>query len=378
MRLGLDLRCLIEPAGSGVATYTRQVLKAVSQSPRARDITWVGFTSGWGAQITPSLPMQMTLRHLRVPNRLLNASLTVLDRPHLRSLMGDVTAVWQPNPLFFPTTNVPQVVTIHDLSFVRYPSFFAWRTRLWYLRWVKAWLARAPQSAHVVCVSEATADDLLSIYPQWRGRSSVVPPPPPSAAENPRTTIDLTETYGIRRPYVLSVATLESRKNIEGVIAGFASFAKQYPDFALVLVGQWGNGRRTIERRLQQLYGSARIHRLGYVDDNIRRALYQQAFCLVYPSFYEGYGYPPLEAMAYGVPVIASAASSLPEILGGAVAFVDPDHAGVEVAVALAALAESGALYEEYRRRSRDRLAALTKSFSIEPLIDVWQRFASA
>ena len=377
MRVGVDLRCLTEPAGSGVATYTRAVLSALAESPYAQSVAWQGFTTGWPMSSALNLPLAMPVKQWPWPNRLTNMMVAFLSWPSATRLVGAVDCVWQPNPLFFPASSIPQVVTIHDLSFLHYPQFFALRTRLWYLRWVRYWLEHPPRLAHLVCVSQATAEDVIERYPHWRSRMTIVAPPPP--ADQPlRSDPESFNRLGIAGPYVLCVGTLELRKNIEGVAAGFSQFARRHPAYELVFVGQWGRGERFLRRVLAHASNVSRIHVLGYVSTMQREALYQRAFAVVYPSFYEGYGYPPLEAMAYGVPVVVSSVTSLPEVLDQAALYIDPDHVAYELPAVLTALVEDPTLYREYQARSRVHLEKLRHCFSINPLLEVWQRYALA
>ena len=144
-----------------------------------------------------------------------------------------------------------------------------------------------------------------------------------------------TKTYPLpRRPIILFVGTFEPRKNLERVIAAFNQIKPLVPEALLILVGHWGWQSQAIKQAIQENPYQADIKILTDVDNSQKRSVYQQAKVLVFPSLYEGFGLPPLEAMACGVPVITSRSSSLPEVVGDAGILVDPTSVG-EIADAL-------------------------------------------
>src|SRR5690606_16962457 len=132
------------------------------------------------------------------------------------------------------------------------------------------------------------------------------------------------EKYGIRRPYILAVGSIEPRKNLERLLVAFRRIAPQLEDHQLVLAGlpRWKSASIT------DLCLDERVVLAGYIDDVDLPAIYSAARLLVYPSLYEGFGFPPLEAMACGTPVVASNTSSLPEILDDVALLVDPHDIG--------------------------------------------------
>lgn len=353
MKIGFDARCLLEPMMSGVPVYTKRMLEAFADYEPAKSAEWIEFLSGWS--------------NLHLPNRLLNVSIAAFNWPTRAMLLPKADIVWQPNPMYFPSSDVPHFVTIHDLSFVHYPQFFSLRSRLWYLRWVKQWLKRAEDHAHLICISEATARDVLFFYPKWQNRLTVLSPPPPKIIFEPGESFNR-----FSDPYILSVATLEKRKNIEGIIAAFEKFLRQHPEFKLILAGRIGHlNRGWLNSAIKKFQG--RVVLTGYVSTEERARLYSRALALVYPSFWEGYGYPPLEAMAAGTPVITSAVSALTENLGSAAIFINPDHTSEELFAALHILVQSPALWQKHQKLGLDHVANLNNNYSIEPLWRLWQ-----
>lgn len=361
-RVAIDLRCLQDAAPTGVATYTRATIDALIKQPS--NLKFLGITSGWKQPLENILPSQLIeRRHLRFPNRLANAFLTISEKPWSQTWQQDIDVVWQPNPMFVPALKVPHFVTIHDLSFIHFPEFFPKHTRLWYNRWVENWLRRAPSNAHLIAVSPHTATDIEQTLPQWRGRVSIVPPP--LLLNTVPINKDIRLKFKLRRPYILGVGTIEPRKNISGLVAGYRQFLKQHGDFDLVLVGRG---------KVKAIDLNDRVHVLGYLTDADREALYANAFCFVYPSYYEGYGYPPLEAMRYGIPVISSNTTSLPWLLGNAALYIDPYNAAEEIAAALTAVAQDSELRARLAEAGLLRLKTLQNNFTVQPLIDLWQK----
>jgi glycosyltransferase involved in cell wall biosynthesis len=155
--------------------------------------------------------------------------------------------------------------------------------------------------------------------------------------------------------YVLAVGTVEPRKDYPGLVAAFDELAAGDPEVALVIAGSDGWGADALASAIDAAAAGGRIVRTGYLDDAALSAAIRGAAVLAYPSRYEGFGFPPLQAMSVGVPVVATAAGAVPEVVGDAAVLVEPgDHHGLARALArlLAGGAETGALVERGRRRA--------------------------
>ena len=211
-----------------------------------------------------------------------------------------------------------------------------------------------------ICISEATERDLLERFPQARGKSSVV-----HLAANPtfarrRTTAELEQVrlrYGLEKPVVLCAGTLEPRKNLRRLMEAFAALPGDLRErHMLVLVGPrgWDN-----DRTLRRKHSSDGLKVLGYVPDEDLAALYQLCTLFCYPSLYEGFGLPLLEAMTAGAPSIASDRASLPEIGGDGACYVDPLDTG-DISRGLRELLES----EDRRHALGERGFEASRRFS--------------
>jgi alpha-1,3-rhamnosyl/mannosyltransferase len=153
--------------------------------------------------------------------------------------------------------------------------------------------------------------------------------------------------------YVLALGTVEPRKDLPSLLAAFDAAAARLPDVRLVVAGPDGWGQPAFDDALARTVHRDRVVRVGWVEDPVRAALLSGAWAYAYPSLYEGFGFPPLEAMAVGVPVVATTAGALPEVLGDAARLVPPGDtdALAEALVALDDDAERAALVERGRRR---------------------------
>jgi glycosyltransferase involved in cell wall biosynthesis len=179
------------------------------------------------------------------------------------------------------------------------------------------------RAAGLVCVSAATREALVKRYPSVASRAFVVHLGVERRFHDARPSDEIARRYDLGRPYVLATGTLEPRKNLPRLIEAFVRLPGHLRDsHTLVLVGGAGWASRQLARAIEG--HTAQVIRLGHVPDVDLPALYAGARVFCYPSLYEGFGLPVLEAMAAGVPVVASSTSSLPEVGGEAVRYVDP------------------------------------------------------
>jgi glycosyltransferase involved in cell wall biosynthesis len=237
-------------------------------------------------------------------------------------------------------------VSVHDISFRRYPSFFSPRDRLLFATLLPLTLLRAKA---VLTLSNHAKAELVDAYPGLMGRVHVTPLAP-SPIFRPIDDSLLSKAvrlrYGLKQDFIMAVGNLQPRKNLIRLIRAFASIRDSLDQCKLVIVGkaQWRASR--ILALVQSLGLTEDVRFTGYVPIQDLLVLYNMARAFVYPSLYEGFGLPILEAMACGTPVISSNVSSLPEVAGDAAVLVDPyredDIArAIQQVVADAFLAES-------------------------------------
>jgi glycosyltransferase involved in cell wall biosynthesis len=271
-----------------------------------------------------------------------------------------------------PLSPCPVVLTVHDVSHRIYPRFFSAKVRLVVAPLTRVSIRRA---AHVIASSECTARDLARYYGVPRSRLTVVP----LAANcrfSPQTEGEIErvrKAYDLPASYVLSVASVEPRKNLARLIDAFAAIAAQVRDTQLVIAGSRTEHGVELERHAQRLGLGQRVRFTGYVEERDLPAMYSGAAVFCYPSLYEGFGLPPLEALGCGVPTVTADVSSLPEVVGDAALKVDPESVDRLASALLRLLSDSG-MRDEYRRRGRERAASFSWQRTAEMTKGVYDR----
>ncbi len=255
-----------------------------------------------------------------LPGRVLQRLWRHAGWPPFEALAGAADLYHFTNFLMPPLRRGPGVVTLFDMSFERFPLFAEDRN----LRHLRAGIARTVErAAAIITISEFSASEIAALLPEAQGKLHPIPLGiSPAFTRPPATEIDaLRRRLGLERPYLLHVGTVEPRKNLPLLIEMFERLAD--PELELVIAGMAGWKCEPILERMRSSPRSDRIRYLRYVPDGGLAALYAGATLFVVPSFYEGFGFPPLEAMACGTPVLSSCGGSLPEVLGPAATFVE-------------------------------------------------------
>ncbi len=217
------------------------------------------------------------------------------------------------------------LLTVHDLSFARVPESASPSLRAYLDRVVPRSVARAD---HVLADSQATKDDLIALFGVSPDKITVLLSGVDSRfrrVDDPATQARVREKYAIGgRPYIFAVGTVQPRKNYSRLIEAVAGLRDKGHDVDLVIAGGKGWLEDPIYAAIRDHGMSDHVHMIGFADDADLPALYSAARCLAFPSLYEGFGLPILEAMACGTPVVTSNVSSLPEVAGDAALLIDP------------------------------------------------------
>jgi glycosyltransferase involved in cell wall biosynthesis len=332
LRVALDATPLLgTPTGVGVFC-----LGALGALGERRDLDVRAFAVSWRrrAGIEATLPVGVTASQRPMPARPLHAMWAGRDWPPLELFIGPVDVVHGTNFVVPPTRRAAAVVSVHDLTPLHHPELCNPAT-LAYPGLIRRALARG---AWVHADSAFVGGEVIEAFGADPDRVRVVapgvPPLPQLAPGAARPLIEPFLPPGVVR-YVLAIGTAEPRKDLPGLVRAFDRLATRHPDLALVLAGPPGWGEEALVSAIDAAGAGARVVRTGWLEPPVLAALLQEASVLAFPSVYEGFGFPPLEAMAAGVPVVATRAGSLPEVLGDGAVLVDVgDNDGLAEALA--------------------------------------------
>lgn len=365
VRLALGVEQLFSPVPGGIGRYVEALC---THLPPLMSHPIVGYAARGDGEL-PESAASIRLLRSRLPRAALYESWHRLRRP----LIGaEVDVIHAPSLALPPAGNAALVVTIHDLAFEAEPQH---HTR-WGLRFHRRGLALADRDARLVIVpSSAVESDLVERHPSFAGRVRVVhhgvKPPSPDI----ELAKEMRKRFGLEAPYVLWVGTLEPRKNLPRIIQAFGLVARNGSDLTLALVGPKGWKEQDPEAIANRCGVADRVKVLGTVRQDELDLLYSQCEVFVYPSLQEGFGFPVIEAMAAGAPVVTSDRSSLPEAAGGAALLVDPTRT-LAIAEGIAEVIDNPAKAARLRGAGLERARLLTWERSARAHVEVYEEAA--
>jgi glycosyltransferase involved in cell wall biosynthesis len=348
---------------SGVGYYTRRLLEALIAGMPHEAALRLHVLSNRPVPIAASERVEVHTSAL-LPFRSLWMQ---IELPRfLRRLRPDV--VHFTNYMAPLATDVPYVVSFHDMTLRLFPHLHTVRKRLL----TSGLLPRVARRARLVLTpSDSTRDDVVRLLGVDAGRVRVIPYAPPEdfhpAAGPPPS--------GVRQPYLLHVGALEPRKNLPRALRAFARIAGRFPEATFVMAGPRGWDHGAARRQAARAGLGSRAVFLGYVPEAELPPLYTHATALVYPSLYEGFGLPIVEAMACGAPVLTSLSSSMAEIAAGAAILVDPQNEAA-LAAAMVALLSDAALRAELREKGLGRAAGYTWRKTADATVQAYREAA--
>ena len=344
MKIGIDARCFARGKITGVEEYTKNMLESIFDSDHTN--SYILFFNAWKNQDVDfawaTQYANVSVKKFAIPNKLLNFCLWFFRYPKLDRLLGGVDVFFMPNNNFCAVSpNVDLLLTVHDLSFEHYKKTFSLKRQVWHF-FVNPRLLMN-RANHIFAVSEATKIDLCTTYHIASQKVTVMLNGKPShmgtLSRNDLSLITVKEKYKLPYKFILYFGTIEPRKNIVSIIKAFDILRKKNPQIPHKLVIAGSRGWRSVaiytEKELAKYHADIMI--IADIPEEDKEALYTLASVFVYPSFFEGFGFPPLEAMMCGTPVITSHTSSLPEVGGSQCIMIDP-HRQEELVIALEAL----------------------------------------
>lgn len=370
MKIGLDIRVLARGIRTGVEEYTINLLKHLLKiDPKIEyhlfynayqkvklNYDWLGLNNVY-------------LKEFRIPNRLFFVSSRFFNTPKIDRLLNKVDVYFNPHFFISPlSSQCRKVITFHDLSFEHYPYFFPWRKRAW--QKLMNTRQEAQQADRIIAVSQSTKDDLVRLYGIKPSKVKVVY----SGVGNQFKPINnqsdyIKNKYHLPDKFILYFGTIEPRKNLIGLIKAFELLKKKH-DTKLVIAGVKGWLYQDVFKVVNDSKQKKDIFFTGFIEDQDKPYLYNLAELFVYPSFFEGFGFPPLEAMACGVPTITSSNSSLPEIVGQAGIMIDPYNID-ELAWAMESVLTNNDLRKGLIKKGIERAKKFSWQKSAQQTLDV-------
>ncbi len=344
MKIGVDIRVLMDEHYSGIAEYTANLLAAILRQDQ--DNQYKLFYNSYqdlGDRLDKWNGRNSEVIGWHLSNKIFNYCLQkIFGYPRLDKVLGGVDVFWSPHFNFTKLSGrksgLKKIITVHDLSFLRYPKFFNWRKNFWHQALGVRKILRSADK--IIAVSENTKNDIQELVGVDSEKIKVI-----YSGNNivkkewPAEKVEACfAKFSIKEPFILYVGNIEPRKNISGLIKAYESLrqesevdarnnggADKMKDYSLILAGAPGWKNAKIYKDYHESPYKDKIRFLGYINEGEKEVLYSRAAVFAYPSYYEGFGFPPLEAMAYGVPVVCSNVSSLPEIVAEAGIMINPD-----------------------------------------------------
>ncbi len=323
MIIGIDLRVLAKKEEGGISQYLENLLPYLIDL--GKDDTFKLFYNGWKKQPLNYLWLQkpnVKLYEFKIPNHLLDILKIKIDK-----LLKGIDVFFSPHFLISNLSEgIKKIITVHDISFYYWPEFFDIKRRLWH--WRINPKKQINSADKIIAVSQSTKKDLIEVYGTEDSKISVIysgidekfKPLP----KNDEKLLNVKNKYNLPDKFILYFGKLEPRKNLIGLIQAFEELNKNFSVIDLVIAGEPGWLYKDLKKALMKSKFKDKIYLTGRIPEEDKIFIYNLAEIFVYPSFFEGFGFPPLEAMACGVPVITSNQTSLPEIVSTAAVMINP------------------------------------------------------
>jgi glycosyltransferase involved in cell wall biosynthesis len=361
---------------AGIGRYTRGLVRALTRLDAENQYTLLVLGQS-GVQFVPTaLPTNFDIRFVPISDRWATVLWHRLNLPLPVEVFSGRADIFHGPSFTLPPSFAPSLLTVHDLSFMRYPQGAHAALLAWLTKAVPRSLHRAD---HVLADSESTRADLVELMQIPLDQITIIGA---GVDENfklesaPEILAHVRARYQLPDHFVLSVSTLEPRKNFTGLIAAFEQMAvSSVTDLHLVIAGGKGWLYDDIFAAAETSPLRERIHFAGYVADEDLPALYSLATLFAFPSRYEGFGIPVLEAMACGTPVVCADNSSLPEVAGDAALLVEATDTEA-LADAMHRLSIDASLREGLISRGYEQARKFTWEKSAGRLLHVYRRMA--
>ncbi len=365
MRIGIDAR-LVYYTQAGIGQYIKRLVKALADVDQENEFVLLQSRKDQSVIVDQSNFKRASIwtpSHHRLEQWTLHLEISRLDMDLLHS------------PDFIPPfrRNCKSVITVHDLAFLLYPHFLTQESARYYSQIDQA----VRHTDHMIAVSEATKHDLMQRLGVPESKVSVIYEA--AAAQYRQLPLDeaqryVNNKYGLNEDYMFFVSTIEPRKNVPGLLKAYRGLLDSYKsEVKLVLAGGQGWLSDEVMETVDRLKLSDQVRFLGRVPSADLPFLYNAARLLVHPSFYEGFGLPPLEAMACGTPVVVSNVSAMPEVVGDAGLLVDPNDIS-EMTVGMYRVLTDDQLRQEMIHKGLARAACFSWDKAARQTLELYAR----
>jgi glycosyltransferase involved in cell wall biosynthesis len=364
VRIAIDARKLRD---YGIGTYVRNLLRHLSRIDSTTEYVLLCMGEDCGALealgenfravVDSSAPYSIR-EQLSVPMDLRREGINLFHAPHY---------------VLPPLTPCRSIVTIHDCIHLRFPQYLPNRLAYAYAR-ASLWIA-THRSSRVLTVSEASKRDILKYFRVPAAKIDVIYNAIDERfgeAPDDEEVGRVRERYQLNDPFVLYAGNIKPHKNLERLIEAFHELRRgDLEHVKLLIIGDEISKYASLRRAVHHYKLHKHVRFFGFVPDKTLAVLYRLASVFVFPSLYEGFGLPPLEAMASGTPVITSNVSSLPEVVGDAALLIDPYDASA-IAVAMRQVLTEPALREDLRRRGLQRVREFSWERSVRRVREIY------
>ncbi len=365
MRVAIDVRKLRD---FGIGTYVRNLLRQLSRIDRETDYVLLcgsrdaGLAASLGENfraVTQKAPNYSFREQLLVPLSLKRTGATLFHAPHY---------------VLPPLTPCRAIVTIHDCIHLRFPQYLPNRLAYVYAR-AQLWSATS-RARRVLTVSQTSKQDIVRFFDVPESKVTVIPNAIDERFRRTPAEADLVrvrERYQLPERFIMYAGNVKPHKNLERLIDAFLAVRRRgFDDLGLLLSGSEVSHYATLRRAVHRYNLHKHVRFLGYQTTDTLAVLYRLADVFVFPSLYEGFGLPPLEAIASGTPVVASNVSSLPEVLGDAAVLVDPLDA-TAVADGITRVLEDADLRADLRRKGLARAGRFSWEQSVQRIRRIYE-----
>jgi glycosyltransferase involved in cell wall biosynthesis len=327
LRIGIDGRVLQDLQPSGIPNYAKNIITEMLKIDNINQ--YIIFYNSF-RKIDNRIPRfngNVEERFFHYPNKFLEWFWKIISYPKVDQLLK-LDAFFSPHFINIPLSKkVNKIVTIHDLSFIKNKKYFSFKKNIWH--WQMNPRGACKSFDKIVAVSESTKKDIVNFYNINEKKIKVIYNGSKKIIDliSPEIQREFLFNHKIEKgKYILFLATLEPRKNIEGILDAFAKINTNNPDYKLVIAGKKGWLFNNIFKKTLNYKINDRIVFTDFVDEEQKHILFKNASIFIFPSFCEGFGIPLVEAMNYRLPIITSNTSSMPEIVKDVAILINPHN----------------------------------------------------